>query len=135
MHDPYDLFCERDALDTELERREPQHTPLPWSAVINTHGDRVVTAPVPACEFDSYLVAHIPKGDRAEANAALIVEAVNAHEGLVAERDRLRRAIETIAETLDWLPDSEQPFFVIGAALTELAEKARAALALVEEEA
>ncbi len=23
MHDPYDLFCERDALDTELEQRGP----------------------------------------------------------------------------------------------------------------
>lgn len=46
-----------------------------------------------------------------------------------AERDRLRNALGAIAETLERLPDSEQPFFVIGAALTELAEKANAEIA------
>ncbi len=79
MHDPYDLFCERDALDTELERREPQHTPGPWHVDGEVHDDDLGHYVSGLHIEQEYInIATICGGipiHEAEANAALIAAA------------------------------------------------------------
>jgi hypothetical protein len=85
------------------------HTPTPWR-VTDTHPSRAV---LNILDEDGEEVAccysHI---DAFEANAAFIVECVNSHAALLAQRDALVAALENAAHRVRWLMqfvDDEEP--------------------------
>ncbi len=138
MHDPYDLFCERDALDAELEQQEPQHTPPPWYATGTYHSPPphgFYCSPVEVEQGASHIAgsgnivayAYGKTPEEAIANAALIVRAVNAHEELVGALRGLVRALRSMP------PPASQALGLI--TIIEAMQEAQATLALVEEEA
>jgi len=85
-----------------------EHTPTPWAvfgdddtvAIVNPRGRAPKNEIVFWSGFDA---SHYPK--QVKANAALIVEAVNNHEALKAENERLRSELEQVKGQVETFKD------------------------------
>jgi hypothetical protein len=75
------------------------HSPLPW--MLTEHKAVVSVTPV-----RRIVIVETASTKRQAADAELIVEAVNEHASLLAERDALRSALERQANN-DWLYPNE----------------------------
>lgn len=82
-------------------------TPRPWTLEVSTEGDDGMTiaiSEINRCLHD-WEWADTEDWDRDLANADLIVTAVNERDALIAERDRLREALNTLRHHLQKQPD------------------------------
>lgn len=81
------------------EGERVEHSPLPWSLRKNTS---IITSANPLFGDVAIVVGRLEGGSlksfRARANAKLILDAVNQHATLVAQRDRLLVALRTLVE-------------------------------------
>lgn len=87
------------------------HTPTPWNihkGLTPVSGDSIFS------EESGYEVARIPRfdatimGDEYEGNTAFIVQACNAHDALVAQRDELVAALEEAWRVICWAAQESQ---------------------------
>jgi hypothetical protein len=118
-------------------KTEQGHTPTPWCAGI---GDRLSDGGdcwVVDCEATGSIAEMQCPADTQEANALFIVQACNAHDALIAERDALKEALRETLRTMRDLqgmafvgshtPRDREPLLIQAKAADT---KARAALAL-----
>lgn len=118
----------------------PKRTPGPWRVssdlgAFNIDGE--YNGDGQTSPSGTFMVAHCPHSfalhgkDEAEANAAFIVEACNAHDSLVAQRDALAEALRRIEEH-EYRADRRHRGMVDESEIQGLMRTARAALAALE---
>ena len=110
--------------EEDMEMRELKHTPTPWEP---TRYHNYILG-----DEGSFAVAHVTDGPYTNANTAIIVRAVNAHEKLVAACEAAMDFAD--ATYYDGSPEDNRPRYGDWPELDDLTEKARDALALVRGE-